>query len=191
MNQQATGLDAGSFLQRFSVVNMSRALRWHPQGLESWSTADWAVALQGEVGEVLEVLAASWNAPLNRASLANEIGDAYAYLDLFAQSCGVTVEQCTAGLFVGRHHGTTWGGILVAAEAGKICDVVKKLNRVRDGLAGNRVQESELYIALRQHIGATAVALMQLADAAQLVFAHCVAEKFNMVSVRMNMPERI
>lgn len=153
--------------------------------------SDWAAALQGEVGEVCEVLAASWSAPLCRANLANEIGDVYAYLDLFAQGIGVTVEQCTEGMKVEPHRGTTWGGILLAAAAGKISDVVKKLNRVRDGLAGNRVTEAELHSQLREWIGVTAVRLMQLSDAAQLNFTACVADKFNMVSERMALPERI
>jgi NTP pyrophosphatase (non-canonical NTP hydrolase) len=32
-------------------VNLSRALRWHPEGIESWSALEWAGAMAGEAGE--------------------------------------------------------------------------------------------------------------------------------------------
>lgn len=35
-----------------SVLSISRGNRWHKGGIETWSIADWAVAMAGEAGEV-------------------------------------------------------------------------------------------------------------------------------------------
>lgn len=96
----------------FSLVNLSRCLRWHEQGLGSWSASDWMTALAGEVGEAANVVK-----KLNRirdglpgnkegiteaslkAELADEIGDIYAYLDLFAQSQGLDLAACAVNKF--------------------------------------------------------------------------------------------
>lgn len=39
-------------LQDFSHINLDRLEEWHPNGLEEWSVADWAVAMAGEAGEI-------------------------------------------------------------------------------------------------------------------------------------------
>jgi NTP pyrophosphatase (non-canonical NTP hydrolase) len=93
-----------------SFQNHQRAVRWHPQGLSSWSLSDWSVALAGEVGELCNVVK-----KLNRVRdglqqkavdpsqlkemLADEIGDVYAYLDLVAQAAGLSLEQCLKNKF--------------------------------------------------------------------------------------------
>lgn len=80
-----------------------------PQGfnhpLEDWSTSDWMVALVGEVGEAANVVK-----KLNRerdgipnrkgetevslfADLADELADAFTYLDLLAQSLGLDILE--------------------------------------------------------------------------------------------------
>lgn len=87
-----------------SIINFARALRWHPNGLQSWSMSDWAVALAGECGELCNVVK-----KLNRVrdgitgnnasafelheQLHDEIADVYIYLDLFAHVAGVNLED--------------------------------------------------------------------------------------------------
>lgn len=94
----------------FAGRNLSRALRWHPGGLEQWSLSDWSVALAGEVGELCNVVK-----KLNRvrdnlqqnavdtsklkSMLADEIGDVGAYLDLCAQAAGLSLEECIRNKF--------------------------------------------------------------------------------------------
>lgn len=80
-----------------SRINYSRALRWHPAGLNAWSMSDWFTALAGEVGEAGNVIK-----KMNRVrdgmqqrgvdndtlkeKLKMEIGDIYIYLDLLGTS---------------------------------------------------------------------------------------------------------
>ena len=97
-------------LPHISTINFMRALRWHPAGLDSWSLSDWAVALSGEVGELCNVVK-----KLNRVrdglqqnavdpatltqALKDEIGDVFAYLDLFARRAGFNLEDCMRDKF--------------------------------------------------------------------------------------------
>lgn len=110
-------------LREFSSVNLQRALRWHPNGIDEWSPSDWMVALVGEVGE-----------------LAN---------------------------------------------------VMKKLNRIRDGIAGNKETEEELKAALAKEIGDIPPYLDLLAQRYNLDVSSCTINKFNDVSKRMGFPERL
>ncbi|MGE0294918.1 MAG: hypothetical protein AB7P97_21435 [Hyphomonadaceae bacterium] len=109
----------------FSELNKQRCLRWHPEGLESWSLSDWAVALAGEAGEV--------------------------------------------------------------------CDAVKKLNRVRDGLVGNRegVTEETLREAIGKELADTVIYADLLATRLGFDLGWLIQQKFNEVSERTGMPERI
>ncbi len=78
----------------------------HP--VNSWSASEWMVALIGEIGEAANNLK-----KINRIiegrgaqnhkgetpgelldNIKREIGDAYAYLDLFAQRLGLSLEDC-------------------------------------------------------------------------------------------------
>lgn len=102
--------DGSITLAMFASINRSRALRWHQNNLESWSLSDWFTALAGEVGELANVVK-----KLNRVrdglqqkavdestlqqALADEIGDVFAYLDLFAQRAGLVLETCAREKF--------------------------------------------------------------------------------------------
>lgn len=97
-------------IPHISVISFARAMRWHPEGLESWSESDWAVALAGEVGELCNIVK-----KINRDKhglrqhavdprklaelLAMEIGDVYIYLDLFARRVGLNLEECIRDTF--------------------------------------------------------------------------------------------
>lgn len=97
-------------LDAISAVNLARCLRWHPAGINSWSLSDWAVALAGEVGELCNVvkkmnrvrdglIGNKVPSESLRPELADEIGDVYAYLDLFAQALGVRLQDCVRNKF--------------------------------------------------------------------------------------------
>jgi NTP pyrophosphatase (non-canonical NTP hydrolase) len=191
MNQSIGTLSAGNFPQEFSRVNLARCLRWHPQGLSSWSLSDWAVALAGEVGEVCEVIDRSWHGPLDTVALGNELADVYTYLDLFAAAAQLDLHQEDSKALQGKHPGSTWGTITLAMHAGKLCDVVKKLNRYRDGLRGNKDSEAELRQQMGTLVRKIALRTRQLAEAVGLDLEVCVCEKFNYVSERSGFPERI
>ncbi len=79
----------------------------------------------------------------------------------------------------------------VAGELGEACNVIKKLNRVRDGLPGNTVSEETLKLQLGAEIADTMIYLDLLAARAGLDLAAHVIGKFNAVSVRMGFPERL
>lgn len=106
-----------------SEVSLSRSLRWHPGGLNSWSLSDWFTALAGEVG-----------------------------------------------------------------EAG---NVIKKLNRVRDGMIGNKETPEDLRAALGKELADCYLYLDLLAQAAGVNLADAICKKFNEVSVRNGFPERL
>jgi len=43
--------DGGMDINNLFDVNVSRAQRWHPEGIEQWSALEWAGAMAGESGE--------------------------------------------------------------------------------------------------------------------------------------------
>ena len=106
-------------IRQFSALNIARAIHWHKSDLDSWSPAEWGNALAGEVGELCNVLkkilrhdkgiqqlAVEQGKPYEggrRAELiedaANEIADAYTYLDLVAARLGLDVQQCVVRKF--------------------------------------------------------------------------------------------
>jgi NTP pyrophosphatase (non-canonical NTP hydrolase) len=97
-------------IPHISVCSFARALRWHPDGLNSWSESDWACALAGEVGELCNVIKKRNRLRDNmqqravepnqlRNQLKMEIGDVYIYLDLLARRVGLNLEDCVRGTF--------------------------------------------------------------------------------------------
>jgi NTP pyrophosphatase (non-canonical NTP hydrolase) len=110
-------------IPHISVISFQRALRWHPDGLNSWSLSDWGIALCGEVGEAM--------------------------------------------------------------------NVIKKLNRVRDGMQQNSVDENKLFEQLKMEIGDAYIYLDLLARRAGLNLEDCVRDTFNRISIRENFPERL
>lgn len=110
-------------MSHISIVNLKRALRWHPQGLNSWSLSDWYTALAGESG-----------------------------------------------------------------EAG---NVIKKLNRVRDGIVGNKESPEQLEQMLADELADVYLYLDLLAQAAKIDLPTAIERKFNAVSERHGFPERL
>jgi NTP pyrophosphatase (non-canonical NTP hydrolase) len=110
-------------ISKISATNLTRCLRWHPDGIKSWSLSDWAVAVSGEVGE--------------------------------------------------------------------LCNVVKKLNRERDGLKGNKESMSELQTALWKEVADVYLYLDLFAQAAGMDLQTAIVQKFNEVSERNGFSERL
>lgn len=40
----------------FRAANVARCLKWHPAGIDSWSTSDWMTAIMGELGEAASLI---------------------------------------------------------------------------------------------------------------------------------------
>jgi NTP pyrophosphatase (non-canonical NTP hydrolase) len=70
-------------------------------------------------------------------------------------------------------------------ELGEAANVVKKLNRVRDGVAGNKESEDELRAKLRAEIADTFIYLDLLAQAAGFDLASAVRETFDRKSAQL------
>lgn len=94
-------------LSLFSSINRKRSDRWHPLGINSWSLSDWYTAFMGEAGEAGNVIKKmnrmrdnlTGNRPGYKtheeltAKLAEELADAFIYLDLVAQAADIDLEE--------------------------------------------------------------------------------------------------
>lgn len=92
----------------FRKANVTRCLRWHPAGIESWSPSDWLTAVTGELGELASLLKMRNRErdglPGNKFSpsdkqVADEIADVLTYLDLLAAALGVDLGPAAASKF--------------------------------------------------------------------------------------------
>lgn len=81
--------------------------------------------------------------------------------------------------------------VALAGECGELCDVVKKLNRVRDELVGNKVNGFELRSDLVNEIADVYLYLDLFAQAAGVDLYQAVKTKFNETSVQVGFPERL
>lgn len=82
----------------FRAANVARCLKWHPEGIDSWSPSDWMTAVVGETGELASLLKMRNRErdglPGNKFSptqkqIADELADVLTYLDLLAEVLGV------------------------------------------------------------------------------------------------------
>lgn len=73
----------------------------------------------------------------------------------------------------------------VTGELGEAANVVKKLNRVRDGIPGNAQSEAELRAALREEVADVFIYLDLLAQSQGFDLADAVREKFNKTSRKL------
>lgn len=78
-----------------------------------------------------------------------------------------------------------------AGELGEAGNVIKKLNRVRDGLVGNSHTPEQLRDMLGDELADVAIYLDLLAEAAGVNLAAAVVRKFNAVSERNGFPDRL
>ena len=78
--------------------------------------------------------------------------------------------------------------VATLGELGEAANVVKKLNRVRDGIPGNDKSEAELREMLRDEIADTLIYLDLLAQAAGFDLQSAVVDKFNRTSLKVGFP---
>jgi NTP pyrophosphatase (non-canonical NTP hydrolase) len=92
----------------FRKANVTRCVKWHPQGIESWSPSDWLTAVTGELGELASLLKMRNRErdglPGNKFSpsqkqIADELADVLTYLDLLAAALGVDLANAAAEKF--------------------------------------------------------------------------------------------
>jgi NTP pyrophosphatase (non-canonical NTP hydrolase) len=76
-------------------------------------------------------------------------------------------------------------------ELGEAANVAKKLNRVRDGIPGNKKSEEELRLDLADELADTYIYLDLLAQSQGIDLAGAVRRKFNEKSEEIGYPERI
>lgn len=79
----------------------------------------------------------------------------------------------------------------LAGELGEACNIVKKLNRARDGVVGNSKSEWELREDLADELGDTLIYLDLLAARAGIDLAKAVERVFNRTSIKNGFPDRI
>lgn len=106
----------GNAFDRFSEINMQRANRWHNGAIRNWTASDWAVAVGGEAGELLNAVkkfrrvedriqGADGDTPQPQdreaavKAIAKEIGDVFAYLDILARFFGLRTWDCVRDTF--------------------------------------------------------------------------------------------
>ena len=70
-------------------------------------------------------------------------------------------------------------------EVGEAANIVKKLNRVRDGIPGNDETEAELHVALADEIADTSIYLDLLAQSKFLDLEKIVLSKFDRTSKKI------
>lgn len=98
-------------LEDLRNTNLSRAMVWHPDGIEEWSVNDWAVALGGEAGECLNKCkklkridsnirqANGMDREQMVQAIGEEIADVVLYADLLASRLGFRLEDLLVSKF--------------------------------------------------------------------------------------------
>lgn len=81
--------------------------------------------------------------------------------------------------------------LAVFGELGEAANVAKKLNRVRDGIPGNKETPNELRAKLRKEIGDAFVYLDLTAQAHGFTIADAAVEVFNAKSVEIGYPKKL
>ena len=83
-----------------------------------------------------------------------------------------------------------WMTALVG-EVGEAANIVKKLNRVRDSVPGNKVSADELRAMLRKELGDVFVYLDLMAQSLGFSIADAAAEVFNTKSKEIGYPKAL
>jgi NTP pyrophosphatase (non-canonical NTP hydrolase) len=76
-------------------------------------------------------------------------------------------------------------------ELGEAANIAKKLNRVRDGIPGNKETPEELYASLRHEVADAFIYLDLLAQSAGFQLEDAVIEKFNITSEKIGYENRL
>lgn len=81
--------------------------------------------------------------------------------------------------------------VAMVGELGKAANIIKKLNRVRDGIPGNKETEAELHVKVRKELGDVYVYLDLLAQSLGFNVADAAVEVFNAKSAEIGCPIKI
>lgn len=203
----------------FSRRNRARceSSRGFGHALSAWSRSEWLVAIMGEAGELSAALldfgrdasAPEPSCPARvaalRKNLADEIADVFIYLDLAMQEAGIVgyppprrvgamlvselseLEHIAASMGWGSAH---WLAPLVAALGG-VCSTIKQINRVRQGIAGNKPGTSlgTLEADYAEGMSRSVCFLEHLANKCGIVLSDAVVSKFEETSKRIGYME--
>jgi NTP pyrophosphatase (non-canonical NTP hydrolase) len=94
-----------------------------------------------------------------------------------------------------NHQLNTWTAsdwmTALVGELGEAANIVKKLNRYRDGINGNKEAEDALRAKLRQELGDTFVYLDLLAQSLGFNISDAAAEVFNTKSAEIGYPVKL
>jgi NTP pyrophosphatase (non-canonical NTP hydrolase) len=82
-------------------------------------------------------------------------------------------------------------GVAAAGEMGEALNVIKKMNRERDGAPGNSVSADFLRLQLADEIADTVIYLDILAASEGISLAAAIVSKFNRTSAKLGFPERL
>ena len=90
------------------------------------------------------------------------------------------------------HRGIEWDlskwALALAGESGEACNVVKKINRVRDGIQIKNETEDELMEMLGYELADVVMQACLLASSAGIDLQQCCIEKFNAKSAELDLP---
>lgn len=89
-------------------ANRTRCEKWHPEGINSWSSSDWITAITGELGELASLikmrnrerdnLSGNKFSPTDK-QIADETADVFMYLDLLAASLDIDLAEAIVSKF--------------------------------------------------------------------------------------------
>lgn len=82
-------------------------------------------------------------------------------------------------------------GIAAAGEFGEAMNIIKKLNRERDGITGNSKSKIELLYDLADELADTIIYLDLLAARVDIDLSAAIVKKYNQTSVKVGFPERL
>ena len=88
----------------FVAANLDRCRRWHPEGIDSWSLADWNQAVTGEWGEACNAakkLRRIADQIENRADHGELIPDAVTAQERYLEECADTFIYLVIAAYVG------------------------------------------------------------------------------------------
>lgn len=103
--------------------------------------------------------------------------------------------------FVGWERSKAWSGaypwslsdwgVAVGGETGEMLNVIKKLNRSRDAMEGNKETDKELLLQLRSECADIVIYLASLAASEDFDLGEEIIKKFNETSMRKGFEERL
>lgn len=92
-----------------------------------------------------------------------------------------------------NHKLSDWSGsdwmTAIVGELGEAANVLKKLNRVRDGIPGNKETPEELRVMLRQELADAYIYLDIFAQSQDIDLEAAVMEKFDITSLKIGYVE--